>query len=260
MLDISEYIKDISLYPLLTPEEERDISIKAKAGDKDSQEKLVTSNLRLVISIARKYTNMGIPLLDLIQEGNMGLIRAVEKYEPNKNIRFSTYSTFWIKQSILRYITSSRGLIRFPSYIHDGISKMKKYVQSYKNKNSHFPSIDEICSSLDMKKKEAERYIEVLENGNRIENEIYGEMSEYCNNIIYDDTFEDKVIAKNSNVDLMKKVNKLLPKEREVLIYRYGLLNEKVLTLGEIGERMNLTKERIRQIQLEAIGKLRDLL
>ena len=105
MLDISEYIKDISLYPLLTPEEERDISVKAKAGDKDAQEKLVTSNLRLVISIARKYTNMGIPILDLIQEGNMGLIKAVEKYEPDKNIRFSTYSTFWIKQSILRYIT-----------------------------------------------------------------------------------------------------------------------------------------------------------
>lgn len=153
MLDISEYIKDISTYPLLTPKEEREIAVKARSGDREAQEKLVTSNLRLVISIARKYTNMGIPILDLIQEGNMGLIRAVEKYEPDKNIRFSTYSTFWIKQSILRYITSSRGLIRFPSYVYDGISRMKKYVQDYKNKNSHFPSIDEICRSLDMKKK-----------------------------------------------------------------------------------------------------------
>lgn len=260
MLDISEYIKDISTYPLLTPKEEREIAVKARSGDREAQEKLVTSNLRLVISIARKYTNMGIPILDLIQEGNMGLIRAVEKYEPDKNIRFSTYSTFWIKQSILRYITSSRGLIRFPSYVYDGISRMKKYVQDYKNKNSHFPSIDEICRSLDMKKKEAERYIDVLEKGNGIGNEMYGEMVEYCSSIIYDDTFEDEVIAKSSNIDLMKKVNKLPPREREVLIYRYGLLDEKVLTLGEIGQRMNLTKERIRQIQLEAIDRLREKL
>ncbi|WP_130889985.1 MULTISPECIES: RNA polymerase sigma factor RpoD/SigA [Fusobacterium] len=260
MLDISEYIKDISLYPLLTPEEERDISVKAKAGDKDAQEKLVTSNLRLVISIARKYTNMGIPILDLIQEGNMGLIKAVEKYEPDKNIRFSTYSTFWIKQSILRYITSSRGLIRFPSYVYDGISRMKKYIQDYKNRYSHVPSLDEICQNLDMRKKEAERYIEVLEKGSSTGEEMYGEIAEYCSSIISDDTFEDKVIAKNSNMDLMKKVNKLPSKEREVLIYRYGLLNEKVLTLGEIGERMNLTKERIRQIQLEAIDRLRETL
>lgn len=260
MLDISEYIKDISLYPLLTPEEERDISVKAKAGDKDAQEKLVTSNLRLVISIARKYTNMGIPILDLIQEGNMGLIKAVEKYEPDKNIRFSTYSTFWIKQSILRYITSSRGLIRFPSYVYDGISRMKKYIQDYKNRYSHVPSLDEICQNLDMRKKEAERYIEVLEKGSSTGEEMYGEIAEYCSSIISDDTFEDKVIAKNSNMDLMKKVNMLPSKEREVLIYRYGLLNEKVLTLGEIGERMNLTKERIRQIQLEAIDRLRETL
>lgn len=125
--------------------------------------------------------------------------------------------------------------------------------RTIKIKNSHLPSIEEICSSLDMRKKEAERYIEVLEKGSCIGNEMYGEIAEYCSSIIFDDTFEDKVIAKNSTIDLMKKVNKLPSKEREVLIYRYGLLDEKVLTLGEIGERMNLTKERIRQIQLEAI-------
>lgn len=138
----------------LTPEEERDISVKAKAGDKDAQEKLVTSNLRLVISIARKYTNMGIPILDLIQEGNMGLIKAVEKYEPDKNIRFSTYSTFWIKQSILRYITSSRGLIRFPSYVYDGISRMKNIFRITKTDIHMFHHLMRYAKSGYEKKKQ----------------------------------------------------------------------------------------------------------
>lgn len=257
MLGISEYINDIKLYPLLTAEEEKVIALKIKSGDSEAQEKLITSNLRLVVKIARNYNNLGIPLLDLIQEGNMGLIRAAEKFDPEKNIRFSTYASFWIKQSILKYINSSRGLIRFPMYIYDSISRVSKFIQEYKNNYDSFPTLEEISSSLSMNKKEAKRCLELLENKMSVGSEICRDIVEYCSNILYDDTFEDTLIRKNSNLDLMKKVNELPPKEREVLIHRYGLLDNRPLTLWEVGEKMNLTKERIRQIQAEAIYKLK---
>lgn len=260
MSGISEYMNDILFYPLLTSEEEKNIAQRARKGDREAHDKLVTSNLRLVVKIAKKYDNLGIPMLDLIQEGNVGLIRAVEKFDPEKNIRFSTYASFWIKQSILKYINSSRGLIRFPMYIYDSLSKVNKFIQEYKNKDATFPSIEEICESLAMNKKEIKRCLELLENKMSVGNEVCSDIAEYCSNILYDDTFEDKLIKKNSNMDLMKKVSELPAKEREVLIHRYGLLDEKPLTLGEVGERMNLTKERIRQIQAEAIYKLKTVL
>lgn len=257
MLELSEYMNDIIIYPLLTAEEEKIVSQQARSGNREAQEKLITSNLRLVVKIAKNYNNLGIPLLDLIQEGNMGLIRAVEKFDPEKNIRFSTYASFWIKQSILKYINSSRGLIRFPMYIYDSLSKVSKFIQEYKNKYDSFPAVEDICKSLEMNKKEANRCLELLENKMSVGSEMCSDIAEYCSSILCDDTFEDTLIKKNTNVDLMKKVSELPTREREVLIHRYGLFDEKPLTLGEVGERMNLTKERIRQIQAEAIYKLK---
>lgn len=257
MSEISTYMNDIGLYPLLTPEEEREIALKAKFGDREAQEKLVTSNLKLVVKMAKKYSNLGIPLLDIIQEGNMGLIRAAERFDPDKNLRFTTYAAFWIKQSILKHITSNRGLIRLPAYVYDGVSKVSKFIQEYKTKFDNFPTNEEICSKLSIKPKELERYLDILENKMSVGDEMYGNIAEYCSDILSNDTFEDDLIKKNASIHLMKKLNVLSPREKEILIFRYGLMNEKIMTLEELGERMQLTKERIRQIQSEAIFKLK---
>ena len=245
MSEISIYMNDIGLYPLLTLDEEREIALKAKSGDREAQEKLVTSNLRLVVKMAKKYSNLGIPLLDIIQEGNMGLIRAAEKFDPDKNLRFTTYAAFWIKQSILKHINSNRGLIRLPAYIYDGISKVSNFIQEYKTKHNSFPTNEEMCSKLDIKPKELERYLEILENKMAVGDEMYGNIAEYCSDILSNDTFEDDLIKKNANMHLMKKLNELSPREKEILIFRYGLMNEKIMTLEELGERMQLTKERV---------------
>lgn len=257
MSEISIYMNDIGLYPLLTLDEEREIALKAKSGDREAQEKLVTSNLRLVVKMAKKYSNLGIPLLDIIQEGNMGLIRAAEKFDPDKNLRFTTYAAFWIKQSILKHINSNRGLIRLPAYIYDGISKVSKFIQEYKTKYNSFPTNEEMCRKLDIKPKELERYLEILENKMAVGDEMYGNIAEYCSDILLNDTFEEDLIKKNSNILLLKKLNELSPREKEIIIFRYGLMNEKIMTLEELGEKMQLTKERIRQIQSQAIFKLK---
>ena len=257
MSEISIYMNDIGLYPLLTSDEEKKIALKAKSGDKEAQERLVTSNLKLVVKIAKKYSNLGIPILDIIQEGNMGLIQAVEKFDPDKNLRFTTYATFWIKQSILKYISSSRRLIRLPAYVTDGISKVRKFTQKYKSKYNSFPTIEEICKELEMKKREVERYLDIIENGMAVSNEIYGGIAEYCSDILSNDTIEDEVIKKNASIQLIKKLEKLSPREKEILIFRYGLMDKDKMTLEELGEKMQLTKERVRQIQSEAIYKLR---
>lgn len=257
MSEISIYMNDIGLYPLLTLEEEKEIALKAKSGDKEAQGKLVTSNLRLVVKMAKKYSNLGIPLLDIIQEGNMGLIRAAEKFDPDKNLRFSTYAAFWIKQSILKHINSNRGLIRLPAYIYDGVSKVSKFIQEYKTKFNNFPTNEEMCKELEIKPKELERYLEILENKMAVGDEMYGNIAEYCSDILLNDTFEEDLIKKNSNILLLKKLNELSPREKEIIIFRYGLMNEKIMTLEELGEKMQLTKERIRQIQSQAIFKLK---
>lgn len=257
MSEISIYMNDIGLYPLLSSDEEKNIAMKAKSGDKEAQERLVTSNLKLVVKIARKYSNLGIPLLDIIQEGNVGLINAVERFNPDKNLRFTTYATFWIKQSILKYINSNRGLIRVPAYIYDGVSKVSKFMQRYKSKYNIFPTVEEICNELEMKKREVERYLDVIENGMFVSDEIYGSIAEYCSDILANDTIEDELIKKNINILLMKNLEKLSPREKEILIFRYGLMDKDKMTLEELGEKMQLTKERIRQIQSEAIYKLK---
>lgn len=257
MSEISIYMNDIGLYPLLSSDEEKNIAMKAKSGDKEAQERLVTSNLKLVVKIARKYSNLGIPLLDIIQEGNVGLINAVERFNPDKNLRFTTYATFWIKQSILKYINSNRGLIRVPAYIYDGVSKVSKFMQRYKSKYNIFPTVEEICNELEMKKREVERYLDVIENGMFVSDETYGSIAEYCSDILANDTIEDELIKKNINILLMKNLEKLSPREKEILIFRYGLMDKDKMTLEELGEKMQLTKERIRQIQSEAIYKLK---
>lgn len=257
-MNISNYLKEISHYPLLTKQEEIEFALKAQNGDEAAQEKLVTSNLRLVVSIAKKYINIGIPVLDLIQEGNIGLIKAVKKFDTTMDKRFSTYATFWIKQSILRYISSNKGVIRYPTYIYDNISKINKFIRDYKNKYDSVPSIKNIARGLEFKEKDVEKYINIFEMSLNSLEESYGENGDLHSIIPSEDLFEEQIITDSVNEELMKNLKILNSKERDVIIHRFGLFNKNVLTLEEIGSHLNLTRERIRQIQLKAIDKLRD--
>ncbi|MGL4253260.1 MAG: sigma-70 family RNA polymerase sigma factor [Fusobacteriaceae bacterium] len=257
-MNISDYLKEISHYPLLTKDEEIYYTKKAQEGDISAKDMLVISNLRLVVSIAKKYSNLGIPILDLIQEGNIGLIRATEKFDPSLDRRFSTYATFWIRQSILRHISSNRGLIRLPTYIYDNVSKINKFIQSYRTQNNSVPSHEEIAKFLGIKVKDIRKYTDIFEHNFSSLEETYGENIDFHGVVPADENFEENILEKNSTKELMEYLDILTPNEKSVIISRYGLFNSAVLTLGEIGDNLNLTRERIRQIQLKAIDKLKE--
>jgi len=256
-MQISEYLKDISHHSLLTREEEYDLSIMAIKGDDSARERLITSNLRLVVSIAKRYFHLGLPLQDLIQEGNIGLIKAVEKFDPTMGKRFSTYATWWIKQSILRALTTTKGMMRYPAYVHDNISKISKFIQGYKSKNEAVPTPEIIARELEFKVKDVKKYLDLI-NQSFVSLEDSFNDSVSLHSLIPDEFyFEDEIFAEYEYIELMDLLNKLNSKEKKVIVHRYGLFDNAVLTLEQIGEEMNLTRERIRQIQLIALKKLR---
>lgn len=256
-MQISEYLKDISHHSLLTKEEEYQLSLMAIEGDDYARERLITSNLRLVVSIAKRYFHLGMPLQDLIQEGNIGLIKAVEKFDPTMGKRFSTYATWWIKQSILRALTTTKGMMRYPAYVHDNISKISKFIQEYKSKNETVPAPELIAKELEFKIKDVRKYLDLINQSFvSLEDSFNDNVS--LHNLIPDELyFEDEIFAEYEYLELIELINKLNSKEKKVIVHRYGLFDNTVLTLEQIGEEMNLTRERIRQIQLIALKKLR---
>lgn len=256
-MQIAEYLKDISNHSLLTREEECELSMLALSGDKNARDKLITSNLRLVVSIAKRYFHLGMPLPDLIQEGNIGLIKAVEKFDPTMGKRFSTYATWWIKQSILRALTTTKGMMRFPAYVHDNISKISKFIQEYKSVNEQVPSAEIIAEALDFKIKDIRKYLDLINQSYLSLEDTYSENMSLHNLIPDEFYFEDELFMECEYSELRELLNKLNSKEKQVLVHRYGLFDNTVLTLEQIGEEMNLTRERIRQIQIIALKKLR---
>lgn len=256
-MQISEYLKDISHHSLLTKEEEYQLSLMAIEGDDYARERLITSNLRLVVSIAKRYFHLGMPLQDLIQEGNIGLIKAVEKFDPTMGKRFSTYATWWIKQSILRALTTTKGMMRYPAYVHDNISKISRFIQEYKSRNEAIPAPEVIAKELEFKIKDVRKYLDLI-NQSFVSLEDSFNDSVSLHNLIPDEFyFEDELFAEYEYIELVELINKLNSKEKKVIVHRYGLFDNAVLTLEQIGEEMNLTRERIRQIQLIALKKLR---
>jgi len=260
-MDILDYLKEIGHYPLLTREEEIEISKNILEGNIEAQDQLITANLRLVVSIAKKYTQSGISVQDLIQEGNIGLIKAVKRFDHTMGIKFSTYATFWIKQSIFRYISSNKRVIRYPVYIYDNLSKIKKFMMKYKSKYSCEPSLEEVSEETEIKIKDIKRYLKLndvtfnsLDDPNGETMNLHG-MIEDKNSYI-----EENLIIENDREKLLKKLDILGAKERKVIIYRFGLLDNEILTLGILGEEMNLTKERIRQLEIRALKKLKKCL
>jgi len=257
-MNISNYLKEIGCYPLLTKDEEIEVSKHILEGDTEAYDRLITANLRLVVSIAKKYAKLGIPIQDLIQEGNIGLMKAVEKFDYTMGKKFSTYATFWIKQSILRYISSNKRVIRYPVYIYDNLAKIKKYMTNHRAKYGCEPSLEDIAKETELKIKDIKRYLKLNEVTFNSLDESYGEAGD-LHSIIADKNcyIEENLIFESDKEKLLKTLDILGEKEREIIIYRFGLLNNEVLTLDILGKRLHLTRERIRQLQIRALNKLK---
>lgn len=258
------YLQEIGATPLLKPEEELHLARLVCQGDKKATQKMIESNLRLVVKIARRYLNRGMALLDLIEEGNIGLIRAVQKFDPEKGFRFSTYATWWIRQTMERAIMNQTRMIRLPVHI---IAEVNKYLRTSKLLRHQFqrdPSNEEIAHHLEKPLHSIERMAAFLEPVTSVDMPRTDDMEKSLLDTIPDDyNPEPSLSIESTDIDRQLKVwlLQLSEKQRQVIELRFGLQSsEKSFTLEETGAKLGITRERARQIQIDALSKLRQLL
>ncbi|EFB71880.1 RNA polymerase sigma factor rpoS [Providencia rustigianii] len=264
VLDATQiYLSEIGFSPLLTAEEEVFYARRALRGDIASRQRMIESNLRLVVKISRRYNNRGLALLDLIEEGNLGLIRAVEKFDPEKGFRFSTYATWWIRQTIERAIMNQTRTIRLPIHIVKELNIYLRTARELAQKLDHEPSPEEIAEQLDKPVEDVSRMLRLNERITSVDTPIAGDSEKSLLEVLSDDndsgpenTIQDNDLKEN----IVKWLYELNPKQREVLARRFGLLGYEAETLEEVGREIGLTRERVRQIQVEGLRRLKDIL
>ena len=254
------YLDEIGSTPLLTAAEEIHVARASLAGDEAARHRLINSNLRLVVMIAKRYTNRGLPLLDLIEEGNLGLMRAVEKFDPERGFRFSTYATWWIRQSIERALMNQGRTIRLPIHIQKDINKIVRCTRELRNSLRREPSTSEIADSLDRDPGEVSKLLQLSENIAFVDNQLS------------DGTEPSLVDAVSSHVEdnplslvddekvegcLEEWLDDLPDRQREILARRFGLMGYEASTLEAVGKEVGLTRERVRQIQSDALARLK---
>ena len=257
---IKLYLKDIKNIPLLTAEEELDLARKIKKGSKPARAKMIRSNLRLVINIAKRYSYLGVPMMDLIEEGNLGLMKAVEKYNPKLGYRFSTYAAWWIRQYITRAIANQGKTIRVPVYMVESAMRFKKLSEQLQLEMKRKPTIGEIAKKMRLSLKRVRQLDKMAAKISSLNAPIGEEGTAEFMDLIEDENIST---AADELIDFLKKekVGELLkqmsPRERKILTLRFGLKDGVTHTLGYTAKRFSITRERVRQIEFAAMKKLR---
>jgi RNA polymerase nonessential primary-like sigma factor len=257
------YLKEIGFSPLLTAEEEVYYARRSQRGDDEARKRMIESNLRLVVKIARRYMNRGLALLDLIEEGNLGLIRAVEKFDPERGFRFSTYATWWIRQTIERGIMNQTRTIRLPVHVLKEINIYQRAARHLSQKLDHEPTPEEVANLLDKPMEEVKEMLGLTERVTSVDAPLDEDPDRSLLDAIADEQTQDpeKVLHRE---DLQSQIeiwlSELNEKQREVVERRFGLNGREISTLEEVGADIGVTRERVRQIQVEALRRLRVLL
>ena len=254
------YLREISRAPLLTAEEEVELAKRIEQGDMEALQRFVRSNLRLVVSIAKRYVGRGLSLLDLIQEGNIGLMRAVQKYDWRRGYRFSTYATWWIRQAITRAIADQGRTIRLPVHMTDSITRYRKTVAQLTQELGRPPQPEEVAEAMSVAPEKVEQIIQAAQRTISLEKPIGEEDETSLGDVIADEvTKGPEEVAAESMLrrDVAQVLESLSPRERLVLQLRFGLGNGSPHTLAEVGAQLNISRERVRQLENEALRKLR---
>ena len=257
---VKVYLKEIGRVPLLTPEEETALAMRIIDGDEAAKKRLCEANLRLVVSIAKRYVGRGMQFLDLIQEGNLGLIKAVEKFDYTKGFKFSTYATWWIRQAITRAIADQARTIRIPVHMVETINKVKKVSSQLLHKNGHEPTAEEIAEELAMPVDKVREILRVAQEPVSLETPIGEEEDSHLGDFIPDDDAPAPADAASHTLlkeQLEEVLQSLTDREAKVLRLRFGLEDGRPRTLEEVGKEFDVTRERIRQIEAKALRKLR---
>ena len=257
---VKVYLKEIGRVPLLSPEEEIELATRMDAGDPYARKRLSEANLRLVVSIAKRYVGRGMQFLDLIQEGNLGLIKAVEKFDHTKGFKFSTYATWWIRQAITRAIADQARTIRIPVHMVETINKVKKVSSQLLHKNGHEPTAEEISAELDMPVDKVREIMRISQEPVSLETPIGEEEDSHLGDFIPDDDAPAPAEAASHTLlreQLGEVLSTLTDREEKVLRLRFGLEDGRSRTLEEVGKEFSVTRERIRQIEAKALRKLR---
>lgn len=254
------YLKEIGKVPLLTAEEERELAIRMQNGDEEAKNKLCESNLRLVVSIAKRYLNRGLTFLDLIQEGNLGLIKAVDKFDYTKGFKFSTYATWWIRQAITRSIADQARTIRIPVHMVETINKLIRIQRQLLQELGREPTAEEIAKEMGITVEKVREIKKISQDPVSLETPIGEEEDSHLGDFIPDDDVPAPVDAAAYSMlkeQLMEVLDTLSEREKKVLMLRFGLEDGRPRTLEEVGKEFNVTRERIRQIEAKALRKLR---
>lgn len=257
------YLSEIGFSPLLSAEEEVYFSRLSLKGDTASRKRMIESNLRLVVKIARRYNNRGLPLLDLIEEGNLGLIRAVEKFDPERGFRFSTYATWWIRQTIERAIMNQTRTIRLPIHVVKELNIYLRASRELVQKLDHEPTAEDIASSLEKPVADVNKMLRLNERIASVDTPLLGDSDKVLLDVIADEKNsgpEGNLQSEDMSNSIVSWLNELNSKQREVIARRFGLMGYEAETLENVGNEIGLTRERVRQIQVEGLKRLRDIL
>ena len=258
--NVKQYLQTISEYPRLNQQEELSLYKRIQMGDTDAKDTFIRCNLKLVVSVAKQYAHFSVPLMDLIQEGNLGLIKAVEKFNPDMGFRFSTYATQWIRQYISRYIMDKGKVIHIPVHVVENEFKVRKAVDTLLKELQREPTIKELAKETGFSEERVSELLNLIQDPLSIDMNVSNENDTCLSDLIADP--HTKQMMKNIHdefihKDILKSLSILNERERDIIIKHFGLNNETALTLEEIGKSYGITRERVRQIESAAIRKLK---